>query len=320
MKRHRRLPSLALAPEPEPVDTARIKWTEVIPGSSVPILELTPKIAAIVTPEIAEAWLKKNHPSNRPIAWRSVEAMANDMRSGQWILTHACVAFDGQGNLIDGQHRLSAVVHAGVAVPMFVVSNNDASFHDPIDRGRPRSIATILGVHFRDTACANVLRMLEQGCELNVPITLAETEAILERHRADIEQVARIPGRTKMGGAILAACIWANPCDPKKTADFVAQVSSGEMIGRGDPAFALRNWQMRMPRVRSWLKTLAALNCLRFHLTDVSISNVSTGEAGYRAVCSRRRALRVANTPGPDLVPAGHWQPKPGRHDGGGDE
>lgn len=288
---------------------------EVIQPPAMPQLSGSPLSAKViaVTPEMAEKWLTRNHPSNRPIQWRVVEAYANDMRSGNWRLTHQSIAFDAQGYLIDGQHRLKAIAQSACVVTLLVVENQIGTFHDPIDRVRPRSIATILGIGQREAACANVLRMLEAGCLLDVPMTLADAEAVLDRHRAASDEIAKVPGKAKLSGVALGACVFAHPCEPKRTALFAEQLASGELIRRGDPAFALRNW-FASPGGRStsrtWPRAMAVLTCLRYALTNTPMSSVYTTTWGYRAICSRRRAMKVPHTPGPDLVPAGHWTPQ----------
>ena len=83
------------------------------------------------------------------------------------------------------------------------------------------------------------------------------------------------------------------PIDAKGTLDYLGKVTSGEMIARGDPAFAFRN--------------CASLNCLRHHLNGVKLSSVYTGEMGYRASCGKRRAMRVPYTPGADQVVGTAW-------------
>lgn len=60
---------------------------------------------------------------NRPMQNKRVNQYAADMLAGRWILTHQGIAFDCEGNLIDGQHRLQAVVRSGKAVYMVVAYN-----------------------------------------------------------------------------------------------------------------------------------------------------------------------------------------------------
>lgn len=70
-----------------------------------------------------------------------VAAMAEDMKAGRWIATHQGIAIGKSGRLLDGQHRLSAVIKAGVPVEMMVTFDIDESAIDAIDRGRKRSVA-----------------------------------------------------------------------------------------------------------------------------------------------------------------------------------
>src|SRR5438046_2404287 len=56
----------------------------------------------------AEQWLAANT-ANRPLSRSTVRGFADAMRSGEWLVTHQGVAFDTDGVLVDGQHRLAAI-------------------------------------------------------------------------------------------------------------------------------------------------------------------------------------------------------------------
>lgn len=72
-----------------------------------------------ISPALAEEWLKKNT-FNRKVSLQSVIKYASDMVSGKWTLNHQGIAFDDKGVLVDGQHRLHAIISAGVSVDMMV--------------------------------------------------------------------------------------------------------------------------------------------------------------------------------------------------------
>jgi hypothetical protein len=61
------------------------------------------------------------------------------MLNGNWVLTHQGIAISKSGKLIDGQHRLAAVVKANVPVEMMVFSGLDDESIFAIDQSRPRS-------------------------------------------------------------------------------------------------------------------------------------------------------------------------------------
>lgn len=72
-----------------------------------------------VTPAIAEDWLGRNS-HNRSLRNRRVAELAGAMRRGEWMVGQP-IMWDNNGVLLDGQHRLWAVVESGCTVPMLVV-------------------------------------------------------------------------------------------------------------------------------------------------------------------------------------------------------
>lgn len=97
-----------------------------------------------ITPYTARKYLELNT-GNRPLRQSHIRSLANDMRNGAWQITHQGIAFDTAGLLIDGQHRLHAIVEAGIAVEMCVTRNCSASSFSILDRGANRSPSDILG-------------------------------------------------------------------------------------------------------------------------------------------------------------------------------
>ena len=67
-----------------------------------------------ITPDLAAEFLKRNT-SNRAIKKSKIKKYADDLRRGNWKLTHQGVAISPSGRLLDGQHRLSAIVQSGIA-------------------------------------------------------------------------------------------------------------------------------------------------------------------------------------------------------------
>ena len=95
-----------------------------------------------ITPNEASKYLA-NNPANRKINESIVRAMAEDMKAGRWMQTHQGIAISKTGRLLDGQHRLSAVIKAGIPVKMMVTFDVDEKAMDAIDQGRKRSISDI---------------------------------------------------------------------------------------------------------------------------------------------------------------------------------
>jgi len=81
-----------------------------------------------ITPTIAQALLDKNS-CGRPLDRKLVKEYARRILSGEWQkFPEDQMARDDLGNLIDGQHRNSAIVETGISlvnVPLLTVSDED---------------------------------------------------------------------------------------------------------------------------------------------------------------------------------------------------
>jgi hypothetical protein len=93
-----------------------------------------------VTPALASQWLENNE-GNRRLNWNFISQLARDMKAGRFVCTHQGIAFDIQGRLIDGQHRLWAVLEAEVTVRMRVFFNESPENILHIDGNCPRQMA-----------------------------------------------------------------------------------------------------------------------------------------------------------------------------------
>lgn len=105
-----------------------------------------------VTPELANEWLKKNIERNRKVRASDVSKYARDMRAGRWELTPQGIIFNESGNLMDGQHRLWAVVEAGVPVDMVVWFDVPDEMVHVIDSGVSRKMTDHMGFLSDETA------------------------------------------------------------------------------------------------------------------------------------------------------------------------
>ena len=97
-----------------------------------------------VTPELAAHWLQRNQHNVRKNPSRSrIEELARAIRSGNWVLTHQGLAFDEAGNLLDGQHRLAAIVLAGIPVLINVTRGLPMESSRAMDLGWTRALQIV---------------------------------------------------------------------------------------------------------------------------------------------------------------------------------
>lgn len=126
-----------------------------------------------ITPEIAKEYLSHNT-KNRKINKRSVESLARDIKNNKFVRTHQGIAFDTEGTLIDGQHRLLAVIMANKPIEINITRGLQPEAAMSIDRGVSRSLGDVmrfseLGDNEED---ANVLRDTYMLSAINQMVSL----------------------------------------------------------------------------------------------------------------------------------------------------
>lgn len=115
----------------------------------------------LVTPSVAEQLLGKNT-KNRNLKASHVAYLAGQMTRGEWMYTGDPIRIDVTGRLIDGQHRLHAVIKADAQITFDVVRGLPPETQDVIDTGAKRSAADLLTLadHPNATTLAAAARVL----------------------------------------------------------------------------------------------------------------------------------------------------------------
>lgn len=107
--------------------------------------------AQLITPAKAADMLAANT-TNRPLSKPTVRAFAEAMRRGEWMVTHQGIAFDVNGVLVDGQHRLAAIVEAETPVELTVFTDVAEGTFDVLDTGKRRNAADVLAIEGEKSA------------------------------------------------------------------------------------------------------------------------------------------------------------------------
>lgn len=95
-----------------------------------------------VTPVLAQELLAFNPEQNRIVSKSTVKMYAKKMQEGQWKIS-APITFSDTGFLIDGQHRLEAVLKSGCTIDFVVVLGVPEESAENYDRGRKRTATDI---------------------------------------------------------------------------------------------------------------------------------------------------------------------------------
>lgn len=146
-----------------------------------------------ITPELAANLLETNN-ENRKISSGTVQAYMQDILSGNWDETvGTAISIDENGILRDGQHRLSAIVQAGIGIHTWVCRN--VSSDGIYDNNRKRSNAdqiSILRADFdnvyKSTRYISIARALINGKHLaRRTVTPKEIITFTEEHKDDLD-------------------------------------------------------------------------------------------------------------------------------------
>src|SRR5882724_1512617 len=101
----------------------------------------------LLTPEEAVRMLEYNH-LNRPLNDQHVKRIAAQIIDGKWEFNGDTIKFSEDGDILDGQHRLWAVVEAKMAVETVIVRGIQKKAFATIDTLRkPRGGADILALN-----------------------------------------------------------------------------------------------------------------------------------------------------------------------------
>lgn len=204
-----------------------------------------------VTPALAEKWLAQNT-HNRTIRERAVLAYARDMEAGNWAENGEAIKFAADGTLLDGQHRLTAVVLAGVTVRMLVVTGLANATQETMDAGSKRRTADAFGLRGETnaTTLSSITRrvwMWDQGDYhfSGVSPTTAEAAKLLAQY-PDLRRSADIAVRTNHSFKCLPQSVIGTAhhlftrIDANETVWFFQRVADGAELATGHPILALR--------------------------------------------------------------------------------
>ena len=215
-----------------------------------------------ITPDKATEMLEANT-TNRPLSRSVVKSFAEAMRRGDWVVTHQGIAFDTNGVLVDGQHRLAAVVEAGVPVDMTVFTDVEEGSFDVLDTGKRRNAADVLAIEGEksSTTLAAMVRtvwLYENRPDLNwsggaAAVTNHQIVETLDAHpklRDFVsvgEQVASSTGMIKSAAGAASYLV----SRASRKADFerwLDGIIDGAGLGRQDPRLLFRKVMFSMAR------------------------------------------------------------------------
>jgi hypothetical protein len=210
-----------------------------------------------ITPEVASRYLG-TMVANRPLRQRSVERYAREMIARKWLVNGEAIKFDTDGRLVDGQHRMHAVITAGIPVQITVVRGVDRNAMPTLDTGIGRNIGDVLvlrgdageysAAHMAAVgAAARWWLRYDRGTPTStVPISHQELLGVIDAHaslHASVTFVHRLTTIRRNCVASVQAFVhaYASETQDREMADaFMQDLNDGAGLSKTSPIFVLR--------------------------------------------------------------------------------
>lgn len=209
---------------------------------------------------------------NRPISRNWVNIYSYEMTEDRWVLNGASISITPEGIVIDGQHRLNAVVATGVTIWAYVYRNAKLTDPDSIGHLNPRRLSDALG-----SGENWISNPTDAAAVVNAYVTILDEQDGRPRRRI---KPSHIEGKAMWHNtpdlfesmtfcaqsgykkfhiykpAKMVAChvMFARAGGREMADDFIEKLISGSGIKIGDPVYALREKLIKLDRETMYLK------------------------------------------------------------------
>lgn len=205
-----------------------------------------------LTPDMASKLLERNT-HNRSISGSRVEQYMTDMKAGNWAFNGEAIKIAADGQILDGQHRLWAIVEGETAIQTLLITGLANQAQETMDQGRPRSLGDVLKLRGEPqfTTLAATTKLVAFYMRDGVPfqaaykpgITVHEALRTLERNpeiRDSVEKAYDLRKPWLPVSALAALHFLFATVDQEDADDFVFKLTRGEQLVAADPIWVLR--------------------------------------------------------------------------------
>ena len=114
-----------------------------------------------VTPDVAKEMLKRNV-SNRKPSEKHIKFLSDEMTKGNWKFDGQPLRFSESGGLLDGQHRLFAIINSKTTQQFLIVAGIEVEAFKVMDTGRTRNGGDVFGINgvVNPAACATTVKII----------------------------------------------------------------------------------------------------------------------------------------------------------------
>ena len=213
-----------------------------------------------VNPALASTFLAESK-GNRRVKPNTVDSYARDMANGDWLTNHQGIAFDEAGALIDGHHRLLAMVQAKATLTLLVSrgwpakpKGRKSTTMDTVDRGVVRSLADQLELQHGIKNSRNIVRL-----STTIAAILVGTIKVPKQSTGTVLRIAELYGpqflwfsehssradglrNVNLAGVVVMGMVQ----NEAATRKFYEQLVTGVNLAASSPVHHLRNYILGM--------------------------------------------------------------------------
>lgn len=194
-----------------------------------------------VTPDIAFRWLTEHNTWNRDISQIRVDGYVREMTEGRWRFNGEGIQFDWNGVLLNGQHRLSAIVESETTQTFLIVRGLDPQTQITMDQGTRRAPDDQLKIAHIDAnkTVAAAIRLYLQwtrgrffGDQVRLKISTGEVVEWAQANPAAVEFLRGLSPNRLAGARVvpsITAAVWyrLSEIDAEDAGEFIGAVCSG---------------------------------------------------------------------------------------------
>lgn len=257
-----------------------------------------------ITPDKAQLYLTKNLENNRAISMARVNGYMHDMASGNWSNNGTTIKFDKEGHLIDGQHRLTAIVKSGITVYMWVARGVDENAFKTVDIGYARTGTQIIRMESNDPLKRNhtlvpIVRQLFRVYGGNSKPTISQIEECIESNRETLEWYYNTGTRCNSNSSViyhvLAVVMHVHGVADEQIHSFISAAINGDFDGEKPLKtykLAVQAERWRRANIRTSSLSVVQKTMLRYAYSFVNnMTNLTRTEEPYTCIMDSKYKL-----------------------------
>lgn len=220
---------------------------------TIPVTVSIQAEVATITPDMAEQYLAKNTHNRNPKN-SNLKKVVRALENGEWKLNGEAIKIAVDGTILDGQHRLLAIVSTGIPMTTLIIRGLANESQETMDGGSPRSASDVLklrGEHNSIVLAAVAKKIatfnaygLKAATTNHHIVTTAEITSTVDCTPGIRElsmKAKKVASASGLTGSLAGLLMYVfEAIDPDDAEFFFDRLATGEMLGQGNPIYELR--------------------------------------------------------------------------------